>query len=97
MFPNDIYKSTDVIFVAEEITFSFCNPMAIHGQPLPTIPRLLLSEQTCLDKSRYPEFSDEWDPQLVGEAESVVETAGKGPRSAETCSELVVDALCTKA
>jgi hypothetical protein len=46
------------IFVAEEITFSFCNPMVIHGQPLPTIPRLLLSEQTCLDKSRYPEFSD---------------------------------------
>jgi hypothetical protein len=56
--PNDIYRSTDVIFAAKEISFSFWNPMIIHDQPLPTVPGLLLSGQTYLDKSRFSEFSD---------------------------------------
>jgi hypothetical protein len=57
-FPNDIYKSVDVIFAAKEITFSFCNPMIIHDQPLSTITGLLPPGQTCLGKSRFPEFTD---------------------------------------
>jgi hypothetical protein len=58
MVLNDIDRYIDAIFAAHEITFSFCNLMVNHHKPLPTIPRLLISDWTCLEKSSFPKFTD---------------------------------------